>query len=91
MVELCAMHDGRVQWTSRLVFILAAAGSAVGLGNIWRFSYAAGTEGGGAFILIYLAAAVFIGYPLLVTEISIGRSTRRNPIGAIKALAPGAP
>ena len=85
------MAEERAQWTSRVGFILAAAGSAVGLGNIWRFSYAAGTEGGGAFILIYLAAAVFIGYPLLVSEISIGRATRKNPIGAFRTLAPNAP
>lgn len=85
------MPQVRAQWTSRVGFVLAAAGSAIGLGNIWRFSYVAGTEGGGAFILIYLAAVIFIGYPLLVTEISIGRSNQRNPIGAFKALAPKAP
>ncbi len=81
----------REQWTSKLGFILAAAGSAVGLGNIWRFSYVVGTEGGAAFILIYLAIVFLIGYPLLTTEIAIGRVTQRNPVGAFKKLAEGTP
>lgn len=85
------MPQQRAQWSSKLGFVLAATGSAVGLGNIWRFPYTAGTEGGGAFILIYLLAAILIGYPLLVTELSVGRATKRNPIGAFKALAPNAP
>lgn len=78
----------REQWGSKLGFILAAAGSAIDLGNIWRFSYVAGNEGGAAFVLIYLIAIAFIGYPLLVTEIAIGRKTQKSQIGAFKMLAP---
>ncbi|OEF98734.1 sodium-dependent transporter [Desulfuribacillus alkaliarsenatis] len=81
----------REQWTSNLGFILAAAGSAVGLGNIWRFSYVVGTEGGAAFVLIYLVTIFLIGYPLLTTEIALGRKTQKNPVGAFKALAPNSP
>lgn len=84
-------QKSREQWGSRLGFVLAAAGSAVGLGNIWRFSFVAGNEGGAAFVLIYLAAIFLIGYPLLSTEIAIGRSTQKNPVGAFKALAPNTP
>jgi hypothetical protein len=85
------MANGRAQWAGRVAFILAAAGSAVGLGNIWRFPFVTGTEGGAAFILIYLVIVVLIGYPLLVTEITVGRATQRNPVGAFKALAPNTP
>ncbi len=81
----------REQWGSKIGFILAAAGSAIGLGNIWRFSYVAGNEGGAAFVFIYLAAILLIGYPLMVTEIAIGRKTQKNPIGAFKVLAPNTP
>ncbi len=81
----------REQWTTSLAFILAAAGSAVGLGNIWRFSYVTGTNGGAAFVLIYLLAIILIGYPLVMTEISIGRKTQKNPIGAFWAMAPNTP
>ncbi|MFN2340220.1 MAG: sodium-dependent transporter [Halanaerobium sp.] len=78
----------RENWTSRLGFILAASGSAIGLGNIWRFPFITGTNGGAIFILIYLAAILFIGYPILVSEMSLGRITQRNPIGAFKKMAP---
>ncbi len=81
----------REQWLSRIGFVLAAAGSAVGLGNIWRFPYVLGEQGGAVFLLIYLVCIIFIGYPVMVTEISIGRITQRNPVGAFKALAPGTP
>lgn len=78
----------RENWTSRLGFILAASGSAIGLGNIWRFPFVTGTNGGAIFILIYLAAILFIGYPILVSEMSLGRFTEKNPIGAFKKIAP---
>ncbi len=81
----------RGQWSSRFGFVLAAAGSAIGLGNIWRFPYTAGQNGGGAFVLIYLIFVVLIGVPVLLCELSVGRKTRRNPVGAYKALAPGTP
>ncbi len=81
----------REHWTTRLGFILAAAGSAVGLGNIWRFPYVTGTQGGAAFLVIYLIAIIFIGYPVMITEMTLGRKTQRNPVGAFKALAPNTP
>lgn len=80
--------EKREQWGSRIGFILATAGSAVGLGNIWRFPYAAGENGGAAFIFIYLAAVILIGFPLMSTEVALGRKTQKNPIGAFAALAP---
>ncbi|MCW3490962.1 sodium-dependent transporter [Dethiobacter alkaliphilus] len=85
------MSNEREQWVSRIGFILAAAGSAIGLGNIWRFPHVTGTEGGAVFVLIYLITTLLIGYPLLNTEVSIGRKTQRNPVGAFKALAPNTP
>lgn len=77
---------GREQWGSKLGFILAAAGSAIGLGNIWRFPYLAGENGGAAFIFIYVLCAFAIGIPVLIAEILIGRSTQKDPVGAFKAL-----
>ena len=85
------MPDQREQWKTRLGFVLAAAGSAVGLGNIWRFPYVAGVEGGAAFLILYVICIIFIGYPVMITEISMGRTTQRNPVGAFKALAPNTP
>lgn len=71
---------------SRLGFILSAAGSAVGLGNIWRFPYLAAKYGGGIFLLVYLVLAVTFGFSLMITEIAIGRKTRRSVIGAYQAI-----
>ncbi len=85
------MNGAREKWTSKAGFVLAAAGSAVGLGNIWRFSYVTGTNGGAAFVVIYLIAIILIGYPMMVTEVAIGRKSERNPVGAFKALAPNTP
>ena len=65
---------GTAQWSSRFAFIMAAVGSSVGLGNLWRFSAEAGQNGGGAFILIYLACVVFIGIPVLMSEYIVGRA-----------------
>ncbi len=81
----------RESWATRIGFILAASGSAVGLGNIWRFPYMTGEHGGAAFLIIYLVAIILIGYPVMVNEIIVGRKTNRNPIGAFKALAPNTP
>jgi NSS family neurotransmitter:Na+ symporter len=78
----------RGQWGSQLGFILAAAGSAVGLGNIWRFPYLTGENGGGAFVLVYLACVLLIGLPLLFNEIALGRLTGKNPLGAIRDKIP---
>lgn len=76
-------------WSSKLGFVLAASGSAIGLGNIWRFPYTAGENGGGAFVLLYLLFVLFLGLPVLWAELAIGRKTKRNPVGAFKELAPG--
>jgi NSS family neurotransmitter:Na+ symporter len=73
-------------WSSRMAFILAVTGSAVGLGNIWKFPYVAGQNGGGAFVLIYLACVVLIGLPVMMSEILIGRRGRRNPIATMALL-----
>ena len=70
-------------------FILAASGSAIGLGNIWRFPYTAGENGGGAFVLIYLFFVLAVGIPVLLSELSIGRQTERNAVGAFSVLFPG--
>lgn len=74
------------QWSSRMTFILAVTGSAIGLGNIWKFPYIAGENGGGAFVLIYLICIFVIGFPIMVSEIMIGRKGRRNPITSMKIL-----
>ena len=67
------------QWSTRMAFILAVTGSAVGLGNIWKFPYIAGENGGGAFVLIYLFCVFMVGLPIMMSEILIGRRGRRNP------------
>ncbi len=66
-------------WTSKWAFMLATAGAAVGLGNIWKFPYITGENGGGAFVLIYLLCVVFLGIPIMVAEIAVGRHGRGNP------------
>ena len=71
-------------WSSRLAFILAVSGSAIGLGNIWKFPYMAGANGGGAFVLFYLACVALIGLPIMIAEILIGRRGRRNPIATMR-------
>jgi NSS family neurotransmitter:Na+ symporter len=75
------------QWSSRRGFLLSAIGFSVGLGNIWRFPYVAGENGGSAFVVIYLACAFAIGMPLLVSELAIGRLGRRDPPGSYRAVA----
>ena len=73
-------------WTSRWLFVLAAAGSAVGLGNIWKFPYIAGENGGGAFVLVYLACVAFVGIPIMMSEVLIGREGRQSPINTMRSL-----
>ena len=73
-------------WSSRIVFILAVTGSAVGLGNVWKFPYMAGQNGGGAFVLVYLVCVVAIGMPVMMSEILIGRRGRRNPVATMALL-----
>ncbi len=73
-------------WSSRWMFILAAAGSAVGLGNIWRFPFIAGDNGGGAFILVYLVCIFLIGIPIMMAEVLMGREVRSSPINTLRRL-----
>ncbi len=75
------------QWSSRTGFLLAAVGFAVGLGNIWRFPYVTGENGGSAFLIIYLVCALGIGLPLLISELTIGRRGRSSPSGSIRVVA----
>lgn len=81
----------RDSFGSKLGVIAAAAGSAVGLGNIWRFPYVLGENGGGAFLLIYLGFIFGIGFPVMLAELTIGRRAQRNALGSFKKLAPGKP
>jgi NSS family neurotransmitter:Na+ symporter len=74
-------------WSSRLMFVLAATGSAVGLGNIWRFPYITSENGGGAFVLVYLGCIAIVGLPILFSEIVIGRRGRMSPVNSLKELA----
>ncbi len=76
-------------WKSKIGFILAAAGSAIGLGAIWKFPYIAGTGGGGAFFLIFLLFTVILGAPLLIGEFIIGRRTKLDAVSAYQKIAPG--
>ncbi|MCK5135782.1 MAG: sodium-dependent transporter [Bacteroidales bacterium] len=82
-------NGGRDSFSSKFGVIAAAAGSAIGLGNIWRFPYVAGENGGGAFLLIYLLFVAAIGIPVMMSEFVIGRSAQLNPVGAFKKIAPG--
>lgn len=82
------MEQKRDQWTSKLTFVLASAGAAVGLGAIWKFPYVAGMSGGGAFFLIFVAFTLLIGLPMLITEYIIGRGTGKEAVSAYKKIAP---
>lgn len=75
------------QWSSRLMFIIAATGAAVGLGNIWKFPYITGQNGGGAFVLVYLGAILALGIPVLIAEVLVGRRGRQSPGHSAKTLA----
>jgi len=75
------------EWSSRTAFILAATGSAVGLGNIWKFPYITGENGGGAFVLIYIFCVLFIGIPIMLSEVYLGKRGRLNPIASIKYIS----
>ena len=82
------MKESRGSFTGSLGFVLAAAGSAVGLGNIWRFPYLAAKDGGGVFLVCYLVLALTFGFTLLITEIAIGRKTGKSPLTAYAELHP---
>ncbi len=75
------------QWSSRWAFVLAATGSAVGLGNIWKFPYITGENGGGAFVLVYLLCIAVVGIPVMMSEIMLGRRGRQSPINTMRTLA----
>lgn len=82
----------RSHWGSKFGFVLAAAGSAVGLGNIWKFPYIAGENGGGWFVLIYLTCIAVVGLPIMMAEVFIGRTAQNSPVGAFRTLSrPGSP
>jgi NSS family neurotransmitter:Na+ symporter len=84
---MAATHSIHGMWSSRLAFILAATGSAVGLGNVWKFPYMAGENGGGAFVLVYFLCVLLIGIPIMMAEILIGRRGRQSPINSMRILA----
>jgi len=75
------------QWSNRMAFILAATGSAVGLGNIWKFPYITGENGGGAFVIVYLICIAAIGIPIMIAEVLLGRRGRQSPINTMSSLA----
>jgi len=83
---MSAEKKQREHWASKFGFVLAAAGSAIGLGNIWRFPYKAGQYGGGAFVFAYIVSVFIIGIPVLIAEFIIGRSAQKSPVGAFREL-----
>ena len=80
------LKQKRGQWASNVGFILAAAGSAVGLGNIWKFPGKVGACGGGAFLICYILIVALIGFPVMLAELAIGRATQKNVVGAFRQL-----
>lgn len=80
------MSDNRGNWNSRFGYIMAAAGFSIGLGNVWRFPYLVGTNGGGAFVLVYILICVFIGIPLFYMEVTLGRKAQASPIEGMRKL-----
>src|SRR3546814_719940 len=82
-----AQPAARSAWTNRWTFVMATAGSAIGLGNIWKFPYMAGVNGGSAFVLVYLACILLVGIPLMMCEIMLGRRAQKNPLDGMAALA----
>ena len=85
------MKQKRIGFATRMGAIAATVGSAVGLGNIWRFPYQAGENGGGAYILVYLICVLLLGIPIMMSEFVIGRSTHKSMKGAVEELTPGSP
>jgi NSS family neurotransmitter:Na+ symporter len=85
------MQQDRGQWSGRLGFILAAAGSAIGLGNLWKFPYVTHQNEGGAFVLVYIGAVILVGFPIMLAEVVVGRRARLNPVGAFAKLGVGRP
>lgn len=83
--------SSRGNWSGALGFILASVGSAVGLGNVWRFPYITGQYGGAAFLILYIGCVLAVGIPLMLAEFLVGRKTQCNPVGAFRTLRPGTP
>ena len=75
------------QWSSKVLFIFAATGSAVGLGNIWKFPWMAAENGGGAFVIVYLVSVALIALPIMIAEILIGRRGKQNPVNRLRYLS----
>ena len=80
------MSETRGQWSGRLGFVLAASGSAIGLGNLWKFPYITWQNNGGAFVLVYLLSILLIGLPIMMAEIMIGRRTGKSTIPALQEM-----
>ncbi len=80
------MPEQRDHWSSRAGFVLAAAGSAVGLGNLWKFPYITWENDGGAFVLVYLICVVVVGLPIMIAEIMLGRGSQISAVGAFKKM-----
>ncbi len=85
------MAESRGQWSGKLGFILAATGSAIGLGNLWKFPYITHENNGGAFVLVYIGMVLLVGVPIMVAEILVGRRTQLSPVGAFSHLSQGKP
>ncbi len=83
------MAESRGQWSGRLGFILAATGSAIGLGNLWKFPYITHENHGGAFVLVYIGMVLLVGFPIMIAEIMVGRRTQLSPVGAFRSLGRG--
>lgn len=86
---MMASSAGRGTWGSRSGFILAAAGSAIGLGNLWGFPTRVGQGGGAVFVLVYLACTLFICFPIMIAELAVGRCAQKDPVGSFLAIKPG--
>jgi len=83
--------SARGVWGSKVAFILAATGSAIGLGNIWRFPTMVSQNGGAVFVFVYILAVAFIGFTVMLAELTLGRHAQRNPVGAIEYIKPRTP
>lgn len=83
-VRLCITRRVAPPWVAKLSAVLVAAGSSVGLGNIWRFPYVAGDNGGGAFLIIYILCVLLLGLPLMIAEFSVGRARTAMAVGAYR-------
>lgn len=84
-------QDSRGNWSSKIAFVFAASGSAIGLGNIWRFPIMVGLNGGAVFVFVYILAMFFIGFTVMLAELTLGRHTQKNPVGAFEAIRPRTP